>query len=70
MFYLGAAVGTLVVVLLLPLPLAMDDGEFNNGGGGGSGGSGGPAAGAVAAVAVVDNDWRGKRPATIALTVA
>jgi hypothetical protein len=42
-----------VVVLLLPLSLEMDDGEFNNCGGGG--GSGGPAAGAVAAVAVVAN---------------
>jgi hypothetical protein len=33
----------LVVVLLLPLSLAMDDGEFEDGGGGGGGGSGGPA---------------------------
>jgi hypothetical protein len=29
-----------VVVLLLPLSLAMDDGEFNHGGGGGGGGGG------------------------------
>jgi hypothetical protein len=50
-----------VVVLLLPLSLAMDDGEFDHGGGGGSGG--GLAAAAVAAVAAVDNDWQQKRPA-------
>jgi hypothetical protein len=50
-----------VVVLLLPLSLAMDDGEFDHGGGGGGGG--GPAAASAAAVAAVavaavDNDWR------------
>jgi hypothetical protein len=39
-----------VVVLLLPLSLAKDDGEFNRGGGGGGGG--GPVA--VAAVAAID----------------
>jgi hypothetical protein len=57
-------------MLLLPLSLAMGDGEFNDGGGGGSGGGGGPAAAATAAVAAVDDDWRQKRPATRALTVA
>jgi hypothetical protein len=57
-----------VVVLLLPLSLAMDDGEFHHGGGGGSGG--GLAAAAAAAVAAVDNNWRQKRPVTRALTVA
>jgi hypothetical protein len=52
----------LVVVLLLTLSLAMDNGEFNHGGGGGGGGgggsggsSGGLAAVAAAAVAAVDN---------------
>jgi hypothetical protein len=46
----------------------MDDGEFDHGGG--SGGSGSQAAVAVAAVAALDNDWRQKRPATRASTVA
>jgi hypothetical protein len=58
----------LVVLLLLPLSLAMDDGKFDHGGGGGGGG--GPVAAAVAAVAALDDDWRQKRPATRALTVA
>ena len=58
----------LVVLLLLPLSLAMDDGEFDHGGGGGGGG--GPAAAAAAAVAAMDDDWRQKRPATRALTIA
>ncbi len=58
----------LVVLLLLPLFLAMDDGEFDRGGGGG--GDGGPAAVAAAAMAAMDDDWRQKRPATRALTVA
>jgi hypothetical protein len=49
----------LVVVLLLPLSLAMDDDEFDHGGGGGSDGS--PAAAAVAAVAAVDNRDRWQR---------
>ncbi len=44
----------LVVLLLLPLSLAMDDGKLEHGGGGGGGG--GPAAGAAAAVAVMDNN--------------
>jgi hypothetical protein len=59
----------LVVVLLLPLSLAMDNGEFDHGGGGGGGG-GGLAAVAAAAVAAVDDDWRQNRPATRASTVA
>ncbi len=46
----------------------MDDGEFDHGDGGG--GSGGPVAAAAAAVAAMDDDWRQKRPATRALTVA
>ena len=58
----------LVGLLLLPLSSAMDDGKFNHGGGGGGGG--GPAAAAAVAVAAMDNDWRQKRPATRALTVA
>ncbi len=57
----------LVVLLLLPLSLAMDNGEFDHGGGGG--GSGGPAAVAAAAVAAMDNNWQQKRPATRVLTV-
>ncbi len=60
----------LVVLLLLPLSLAMDDGKFDHGGGGGGGGD--PVATAAAAVAVVamDNDCQQKRPATRVLTVA
>ncbi len=58
----------LVVLLLLPLFLAMSDGEFDHGGG--SGGGGGPAAAAAAAVAARDDDWRQKRPSTRALMVA
>jgi hypothetical protein len=57
-----------VVLLLLPLSLAMDDGEFDHSGG--SGGSGGSAAMAAVAVAVMDNVWWQKRPATQASTVA
>ncbi len=53
---------------MLPLSLAMDDGEYNHGGGGNGGG--GLAAAAAAAVAAVDNNWRQKRPAMRALTVA
>ena len=55
-----------MVVLLLPLSLAMDDGKFDHGGG--SGGGGGPAA--AAAVAAMDDDWRQKRLAMRASTVA
>ncbi len=57
-----------MVLLLLPLSLAMDDGKFDHGGGGGGGG--GPAAAAAAVVAAMDDDWRQTRPATRALTVA
>ena len=58
----------MVVLLLLPLSLAIDNGEFEHGGGGGGGG--GPAAAAAAAVAATDDDWRQKRPAMRASTVA
>jgi hypothetical protein len=58
----------LVVLLLLPLSLAMDDGKFDHGGGGGGGG--GPVAAATAAVAAMDDDWWQKQPAMRALTVA
>jgi hypothetical protein len=58
----------LVLLLLLPLFSAMDDGKFDHGGD--SGGGGGPVAAAVAAVAAMDDNWRQKRPATRALTVA
>jgi hypothetical protein len=54
-----------VVLLLLPLSLAMDNGKFNHGGGGGGGGS--PVAAAAVAVAAMDNNWRQKGPATRAL---
>jgi hypothetical protein len=57
-----------VVLLLLPISLAVDDGEFDHCGGGGGGGS--PAAAAAAAGAAVDNDWRQKQPAMRASTVA
>jgi hypothetical protein len=59
-----------VVLLLSPLSLAMDDGNFDHGGGGGGGG--GPAAAAATAVAVaaMDDNWRQKRPAMRALKVA
>ncbi len=57
----------LVVLLLLPLSLAVDDGKFDHGGGGGGGGG---SVAAVAAVAALDNDWRQKRPRTRALRVA
>ncbi len=59
-----------MVVLLLPLSSAMDDGEFNHVGGGGGGGGSGPAAAAAAAVVAVDDDWRQKRPATRVSTIA
>jgi hypothetical protein len=58
----------LVVLLLLPRSLALDNGEFDHGGGGGGGG--GLAAAAVVAGAAVDNDWQQKRPAMRALMVA
>jgi hypothetical protein len=46
----------LVVLLLLPFSLAMDNSELDHGGGIGSSGS--LVAAAAAAVVVVDNDWR------------
>jgi hypothetical protein len=52
----------------LPLSPAMDDGKFDHGGGGGGGG--GPAAATAAAVAAMDDNWRQKRLAARALTVA
>ncbi len=55
---------------MLPLSLAMDDGELSDGGGGGGGGGGSPEAAAVAAVVAVDNNWRQKQPAMRVLTVA
>ncbi len=58
----------LVVLLLLPLSLAMNNGKFDHSGGGE--GSGSPEEAAAAAVAAMDDDWRQKRPATRVLTVA
>jgi hypothetical protein len=58
----------LVVLLLLPLSLAMDDGEFDHGGGGGGGGN--PAAAAAVEGAAVDDDWRQKQLSMRALMVA
>jgi hypothetical protein len=58
----------LLVLLLLPLSLTMDNSEVDHGGGGGGGG--GPAAAAVAALVVMEDDWWQKRLATRALTVA
>jgi hypothetical protein len=58
----------LVVLLLLPLSLAMNDGEFDHSGGGG--GIGGLAEVAAAAVAAIDNDWQKNWLATRASTVA
>jgi hypothetical protein len=58
----------LVVLLLLPLSLAKDDGKFDHGGGGGDGG--GLAAAAAAAVVAMDDDWWQTWPATRASTVA
>ncbi len=57
-----------MVLLLLPLSSAMDDGKFDHGGG--VGGGGGPAAAAAAAVVAMDDNWRQKRLATRASTVA
>jgi hypothetical protein len=59
-----------VVVLLLPLSLAMNDGEFCYGGGGGGGGGLAAAAAVAAAVVAVDNDWWQKLPATRVSMVA
>jgi hypothetical protein len=57
-----------VVLLLLPLSLAMDNGEFDHGGGSGGGGS--LAAATAAAVVAVDDNWQQKWPETRASTVA
>jgi hypothetical protein len=56
----------LVLLLLLPLSPAINDGEFDHDGGGG--GSGGPVAAAALAVAAVDDDWRKKWPSRRALS--
>jgi hypothetical protein len=58
----------LVVLLLLPISLAVDNSELDHGGGGGGGG--GPAAAAAMAGVAVDDDWQQKRPATRVATVA
>jgi hypothetical protein len=58
----------LVVLLLLQISLAVEDGEFNHHGG--RGGSGGTAAAAAVAGEAVDNNWRQKQPATRGLSVA
>jgi hypothetical protein len=58
----------LVVLLLLPISSAVDNGEFDHGCCGGGGGI--LAAAAAAMGAAVDDNWQQKRPATRALTVA
>jgi hypothetical protein len=58
----------LVVLLLLPLSLAMDNGKSDHSGGGR--GSGGSVAAAAVVVAAMDNDWQKKWPAMRALMVA
>ncbi len=60
----------LVMVLPLPLSSSMYDGEFDHSGGGGCGGGPVVAAVAAAAVAAVEDNYRRKRPATRASTVA
>ncbi len=55
-FHVDAAVGTLVVQLLLPLSPAINDSEFDHDGGCGGGGS--LAAAAALVVAAVADDWR------------
>jgi hypothetical protein len=57
-----------VVLLLLPLSLAINDGKFDHGGDGGGGG--GLVAAAAAVVVAMDDNWRQKQPATRASTVA
>ncbi len=57
-----------MVLLLLPLSLAMDDSEFDNGNVIGSGGS--PVAAAAVAQVVVNDDWQQKRLAKRALLAA
>ncbi len=58
----------LVVLLLLPLFMAMNDSKFDRGGGGRGGG--GPAAAAAAPLVATDDDWQQQRLAMTALTVA
>ncbi len=60
----------LVVLLLLPNSLAVDNGELDHLGGGGGGGSLATAAAAAAAGAAVDDNWQQKQLAMRALTVA
>ncbi len=67
-FHLGAAVGMLVVLLLLPLSLAIDNSEFHHGGGGGGGGR--LAAAAAVPVVAVDNNRGQKLLVKRVLTVA
>ncbi len=57
-----------MVLLLLPLSMAMDDGKFEHGGG--SGGGGGRVAAAAVVVAAMDDDSWQKRLAMRASTVA
>ncbi len=55
----------------MPLSSAIDDNEFDTGGGGGGGGPAVAAVeAAVAAVVAVEDNYRLKRPATRASTVA
>ena len=56
------------MVLLLPLSLAINNGKFDHGGG--SEGSGGLVTAPAVVAVVMDNDWRQKRPGTIASMVA
>jgi hypothetical protein len=56
MFRGWCAISMLVVLLLLPISLAVDDGEFDHRGGSGGGGS--PATAAAVAGAAADNNWR------------
>jgi hypothetical protein len=57
----------LVVLLLLPLSLEMDNGELGHVGGSGGGGS--PAAATAAVVVAMDDDWWQRWLATRALSV-
>jgi hypothetical protein len=49
------------MLLLLPLSLGMDDGEFDHVGGGRGGGGSAAVVVVAVAVVVVDNDWPQKR---------
>ncbi len=57
-----------MVLRLLPLSPAIHDSEFDHDGG--VDGGGGPVAAAASAVVAVNDDWRQKRPAMRAPTVA